>query len=63
MAKQKVDLSKLPMNFVALNKTWFYDSKTGNKIHIDNISKHLPKEETILKTPVEDWTRKYYGNT
>lgn len=53
MAKQ--DLSKLPMHIRQLNKFFFYDSRTGKKIHRDRIQDHLPKEEVPVETKTYWW--------
>jgi hypothetical protein len=38
-----MDLSQLPRHFVKISKYWFENSKTGEKIHINRITDHLPK--------------------
>lgn len=58
--KPKQDLSTLPMWITKKNRNYYYNSKTGKYIHKSNITDHLPKEEQI--TPIQDWTKNYYGN-
>lgn len=51
----KPDLSKLPRNFTKISKNWYYDSKTGNRIHKDQIGRYIPKPADEGR----DWTKRY----
>lgn len=38
----------LPLHIIRMHQspTWYINTKTGEKIHIDNLGKHCPEEST-----------------
>ena len=59
MKQKSQPLKDLPLHFQKFNKYFYKNTKDGSLVHVDNLHKHIKKQETEVK---QDWIRNFYDN-